>query len=91
MIIKCPHCGPREVSEFTYVGDATVKRPAGDDPDMKKWAEYVFMRDNPRGAHIEHWQHTSGCRAFLKVQRNTVSHEIAQVVLEGVWAAEDKS
>lgn len=90
MIIKCPNCGPREASEYTYVGDATVKRPADDDPDANKWVDYVFMRGNPRGGHLEHWQHTSGCRAFLKVQRDTVSHEISNVILEGVWAAKDK-
>lgn len=90
MIIKCPHCGPREASEYTYVGDATIKRPADDDPDIERWSDYVFMRDNPRGAHSEHWQHTSGCRAFIKVQRDTISHEISEVALVGAWAAEDK-
>ena len=27
MIIICPHCGPREISEYTYVGDATLVGP----------------------------------------------------------------
>ncbi len=25
--IKCPHCGMRSQNEFSYGGDATVKRP----------------------------------------------------------------
>lgn len=91
MIIKCPHCGPREASEYTYVGDATVIRPDHEDTDMDKWHAYVFKRNNPRGNHTEHWQHTSGCRAFLKVIRDTVTHKISSVTLEGPWASEDKS
>ena len=26
--ITCPHCGPRDQSEFSYAGDATRTRPA---------------------------------------------------------------
>ena len=91
MIIKCPHCGPREASEYTYIGDATTQRPDHNDTDMDKWNEYVFMRENPCGAHMEHWQHTSGCRSFVKVVRDTVTHEISDVTLEGPWQAGDKS
>ena len=25
--IKCPHCGMRSQNEFSYGGDATIKRP----------------------------------------------------------------
>jgi len=27
LYIKCPHCGLRPQTEFSYGGDATVKRP----------------------------------------------------------------
>jgi heterotetrameric sarcosine oxidase delta subunit len=91
MIIKCPNCGPREINEYTYIGDATVKRPDHDDTDMENWINYVFMRNNPRGIHVEHWQHTSGCRAFLKITRDTVTHEITGVMLENPWSVEKKS
>jgi sarcosine oxidase subunit delta len=39
----------------------------------------VFIRDNPRGAHHEYWQHVHGCRQWLRVVRDTVTHEIAAV------------
>ena len=91
MIINCPHCGPREASEYTYVGDATTIRPHHDNTDMESWVDYVFMRNNPRGIHVEHWHHTSGCRAFLKVTRDTITHEITEVTLAGSWPTEKKS
>jgi len=75
--IHCPVCGTRDETEFTYGGDATVERPASDNVDMDAWVAYVFERPNPRGTHHEFWHHVSGCRQWLVVERDTVSHEIA--------------
>ena len=75
-VIKCPWCGQRGQKEFTYIGDANIKRP---DPNLasdKEWSDYIFLRKNPKGWHDELWQHTTGCRVIFKAQRNTVTHEI---------------
>ena len=74
--IDCPICGLRDETEFSYGGDATVVRPAMDEADPKVWLDYVFMRDNPRGEHREYWHHASGCRQWLVVERDTLTHEI---------------
>jgi len=37
------------------------------------------LRDNPAGAHRELWQHVGGCRAWLVVTRNSVTHAILEV------------
>src|SRR3546814_1378302 len=66
MLIPCPHCGPRDVGEFTYGGDATKERPDPGSAIAADWCDYVFYRDNPRGRHIEHWHHGQGCRLWLK-------------------------
>ena len=75
MLIACPWCGPRAQSEFTYGGDATVKRPAPDAP-MDDWFAYVYLRDNPKGPHDELWLHSAGCRTWFKVRRDTRTHDI---------------
>lgn len=85
MLIVCPICGPRGNHEFTYLGDATKVRPDDSETDAAMWSDYVFERRNPRGVHIEHWQHSAGCRSVLKVERSTVSHAITGVALEGPW------
>ena len=80
--IHCPHCGLRDHDEFSYVGDATKVRPA--DPASASpadWHRYVYLRDNPRGPHLEYWQHVYGCRALVKVLRNTATHEVLAVGL----------
>jgi heterotetrameric sarcosine oxidase delta subunit len=77
LLIPCPHCGPRSHIEFTYAGDATVRRPPDDAP-LAAWVDYVYVRDNPRGPHREFWQHTQGCRAYVTVERDTATHAIAR-------------
>ncbi len=78
--INCPWCGLRDHSEFNYIGDANRVRP--DDPaaaSAEDWHDFVYLRDNPRGPHLEFWQHVSGCRSFLKVFRDTLTHEVLAV------------
>ncbi|MBP9174976.1 MAG: sarcosine oxidase subunit delta, partial [Rhizobiales bacterium] len=42
MLIKCPHCGTRPVEEFTFNGDASIRRPTSNDPkSMDQWFDYV--------------------------------------------------
>jgi sarcosine oxidase subunit delta len=79
MRIDCPFCGPRDHQEFTYGGDASVARPPLEDGDMDRWFEYVFLRHNPRGSHLEYWQHRDGCRQWLRVERDTLSHQVRSV------------
>ncbi|MCZ4283059.1 sarcosine oxidase subunit delta [Kiloniella laminariae] len=78
MRIPCPLCGERPLEEFTYRGDAKVKRPDHDAP-IEDWVGYVYVRDNPKGDHQEHWRHSGGCGSWLTVNRNTVSHIINSV------------
>lgn len=82
MRIECPFCGDRDVSEFTYLGDAGFRRPP---PDMEgladRFYEAVYLRENPAGAHEELWHHSSGCLSWLRVTRNTRTHEILAVRL----------
>lgn len=74
--IPCPVCGLRDETEFTYGGDATVHCPDINKNELKIWHDYVFIRDNPRGPHKEYWHHVTGCRQWLVVERDTLTHEI---------------
>ena len=88
LLIECPWCGPRDESEFTYGGEAHIVRP--EDPDAtsdEEWAAYLFYRKNPRGGHLEQWCHSSGCRRWFNVRRDTMTYEIAEVYRVGETAA----
>eukprot|EP00494_Astrolonche_serrata_P004493 UN04506 len=73
--IDCPWCGIRNEDEFSYGGDATVNRPA-DDTSQDDWYDFVYTRNNPAGRHTEYWHHVNGCRSWIVVERDTVTHEI---------------
>ncbi|MDB3916752.1 sarcosine oxidase subunit delta, partial [Alphaproteobacteria bacterium] len=48
MIINHPLLGPRDISEFVYLGDASLlKRPSWDgNKSEEKFYEYLYLRDN---------------------------------------------
>lgn len=79
MLITCPYCGPRDVSEFSYQGDGNRTRPDPASTDQEAWNAYVYDRLNPAGEHNEIWQHAGGCRAHLAVTRSTLTHVISSV------------
>jgi heterotetrameric sarcosine oxidase delta subunit len=88
MRIACPFCGERELGEFTCLGDAAPKRPAGDGATEDAVFDYVYLRDNVAGETSEYWYHGGGCRTWLKIARNTLTHEISAVEpAAGVGAA----
>jgi sarcosine oxidase subunit delta len=87
MRIPCPYCGEREVSEFAYLGDAHYARPDPSAADAPlRYYEAVYLRDNPAGPHAELWFHSQGCRLWLRVQRDTRTHEILAVARASVHA-----
>lgn len=78
MRIQCPFCGERDLIEFTYLGDATVRRPEPAS-STETFHDAVYLRDNPAGRHSELWYHGAGCRSWLRVDRDTRTHEIFAV------------
>jgi heterotetrameric sarcosine oxidase delta subunit len=77
MRIPCPHCGSRDVREFSYLGDATLSRPDPTAPDARaRFTDYVYLRDNPAGPHREYWYHGSGCYAVVVVTRDVRNHVV---------------
>ena len=91
MLIPCPHCGPRPVEEFTFLGDASVQRPTSNDPaTMEQWFDYVYLRDNPKGRFDEFAHHAGGCRSWLVISRDTATHEVFSCVTAGTYRATRK-
>jgi len=79
MRIPCPFCGSRDSREFVTRGDAAPTRPDGEEGMF----DYVYLRDNPAGALEEWWYHAQGCRQWLRVARNTRTHQVSGAVLGG--------
>ncbi len=77
-LISCPHCGTRPKEEFMIRGDAAPVRPSAMASD-EAWHDYVHLRNNPRGRVREHWQHVAGCRRWLLVERDNLTHAVFSV------------
>lgn len=84
ILISCPDCGPRDETEFHYGGQAHVPYP--EDPNTlsdEEWGRYLFYRENTKGIFAERWVHSSGCRKWFNVLRDTVTYRIAAVYRNG--------
>ena len=80
LIIPCPYCGPRDEIEFACGGEAHIARPLAENMITDaEFADYLFIRDNPKGVFLERWRHSAGCRRWFNVARDTVTHEIIEV------------
>lgn len=73
-IIPCPHCGPRNVSEFRHLGETAV-RPDPSSATAAAWRSYLYDRANLAGWSTEWWAHSAGCRRCFTVQRHTVTNQ----------------
>ena len=74
LLINCPYCGERNENEFHYGDQAHIARPEGtEDLNDQEWAQFVYLRDNPKGLFIERWQHSAGCGRWFNAVRDTVS------------------
>lgn len=84
MRITCPYCGARDAGEFSYLGDASPRRPHFDADESGAIAsdvedaffDYAYLRNNLAGMMDEYWYHGGGCRAWLVVTRDTRTHII---------------
>jgi sarcosine oxidase subunit delta len=75
LLIRCPYCRMnRPEIEFRHGGEAHIARAA--DPSTKtdaEWADFLYMRSNPKGVIAERWRHVHGCGRFFNALRDTVS------------------
>jgi heterotetrameric sarcosine oxidase delta subunit len=76
-LINCPNCGPRTVYEFKFGGERKVQ--PGADAGAKDWRHYFYFNRNVNGVNDEWWYHAGGCRAWLRVSRNTATNEVITV------------
>jgi heterotetrameric sarcosine oxidase delta subunit len=78
--LLCPFCGARELEEFRFL--KTLAEPG------TNVYEEVYVRTNRLASSVEHWQHVSGCRAWLLVRRNPSNDSVLEVrLLTGNTAA----
>lgn len=74
LLIPCPHCGPRDQTEFTYGG---LKTPLPDlNGSLRDWHRAVHLRTGDGQVRSELWCHTAGCESWITVRRDLKTHQI---------------
>ena len=68
-LLRCPHCGPRDVYEFRWGGEQSRRPEPGSPPEA--WSLYLYARNNEAGPQREWWYHRSGCRRWFLADRDT--------------------
>lgn len=85
LLIRCPYCEEdRSELEFRSVGEAHIARPENiAEISDEAFAEYFFLRDNPKGLIYERWRHIHGCGRFFNAVRHTVSDKFVMTYKAG--------
>ena len=74
-IFPCPFCGPRDETEFHYVGEPKARpEPAGAVSDAQ-WASYLWFNANEKGLGREIWLHLT-CMEMFAMTRDTATNAV---------------
>jgi heterotetrameric sarcosine oxidase delta subunit len=80
LLLTCPWCGPRNETEYHHGGQGHVAYPENPaELTDAEWGEYLFVRDNPKGPSAERWVHSTGCRRWFNVVRDTTTYEVLAI------------
>lgn len=75
-LMPCPNCGPRDVNEFSTMGEVTVRPKSS--PTRRELSEYLYFRQNVAGAQTEWWFHRDGCETWFLAERDTRTNEVVR-------------
>ena len=76
LLLTCPYCGIQAAeTELTPGGEAHLKR-FGPGTSDEEFEQYLFLRDNPKGVHLERWRHANGCGKWFLAARCTATLEV---------------
>ena len=85
LLIRCPYCEmDRPEVEFRHAGEAHVAR--AQDPSTQtdeEWAQFLYLRANPKGLHAERWRHNSGCGRNFNALRDTITDKFVATYRAG--------
>lgn len=78
LILNCPNCGPRNVSEFRHGGETNPRPPATAAPSPAEVTDYLYMRRNVSGVETEWWYHRAGCGLWFLAERDTLTNRVVR-------------
>lgn len=86
LILSCPNCGERNVSEFRFGGEYNPRPPDPNACGDAELAAYLYLRDNRLGVEKAWWFHQAGCGLWFLAERHTKTQEVLKTY---VWQADE--
>ena len=77
-IMNCPLNGPRNISEFVWMGEVRSMPDPATSAD-RDWASHLFLENNIAGIVDEWWLHAPTNYWFI-ARRNTVTDEVLETM-----------
>ena len=81
LILACPNCGPRNVSEFREGGEYNPRPQNPSETDDGEWTRYLYMRRNTMDVQTEWWYHRAGCGLWFLAERQKRTNEVLRTYL----------
>ena len=78
LLLGCPHCGERNVSEFHYGGEYSPRPSPSTAAGDEEWHDYLYLRDNPMGPRREWWIHRAGCGLWFLAERDRRTNAVSR-------------
>ncbi len=79
MLFPCPFCGPRDETEFAYVGEPKPRPEPAEAVGDDAWADYLYVNANPKGEAREIWLHLT-CMDMFAMTRDTATNAVLSSV-----------
>jgi sarcosine oxidase subunit delta len=92
--LTCPVCGiEADESWFHPGGEAGLRRVVAEGVEAggEALADYLYMRQSPRGRSHELWLCRHGCGKWFEAVRDSVTQEIVEISRLGGAAPDPKS
>ncbi len=81
LVLNCPNCGERNVSEFRFGGEYNPRPTKPIDSSDAQWTDYLYLRNNRMGIQTEWWHHGAGCGLWFFAERQTRTNEVLKTYL----------
>ena len=82
LILSCPNCGQRNVSEFRFGGENSPRPQSPMAASEAEWTEYLYLRANKMvGSQVEWWYHQAGCGLWFLAERDRAANEVVRTYM----------
>ena len=78
ILLTCPNCGGRNLSEFRYGGEHNPRPDEHGQTNPAEWTDYLYLRTNSMAEQVEWWYHRAGCELWFLATRHRHTNRVTR-------------